>query len=171
MTDIGEFHTDGKNDFGDDVEAFSSDLRGEEIAEHAAQRTAELLENTGFTEVVDLQFGIGRVHIMTRVKADDEKAFVNQIISPSAFMMEENGIDHWLGKQYFPKAGKLRYGWVFSYGAEDIMEAFRKVADVLSTKLQPAEKHEVNEMFMHGKGAPQSGGLNTGRKGAAAIKA
>lgn len=170
MTDT--FQTDGRNDSGQDVNQFSApELSPQEYADHTAQTMARILESTGLIVVREVNANPGQVHLLGRVKAEDERMFVEQIVRPSLVCMDAGDCDGFIGKQYFlrgeGKGTKVMYGWIYSFGSKNLSEAATTLAAALETAVPSLI---VTESPLLGAAAPQSGGRATGRKGASPVK-
>ena len=161
------FASNGVTDVGDPVSAFDApDLSPEDYAEHTAQLMAKILENTGLTEIVEVHASVGQVHLLGRVKAENEKKFVDTVVK-NALVAMEKGCDGFIGKQFMIRKGKVVYGWVFSFGSQDLRAAACAISDALEVLIP---KREIMETPLVGKGAPQSGGRGSGRRGAHPVR-
>lgn len=140
----------------------------EDYAEHTAQMLARALENTGLIEVAEVRANAGQAHLMGRVRQDREKTFLAQVVKPLLRVMETN-CKGFVGRQYLLRNDELRFGWVISFSSNNLKET----AHLLCQALEPAipVKVEVTEAPLVGTGTPQSGGLRTGKKGAAPVGA
>jgi len=165
------FQTTGRTDLGQNVDEFKPpELGDDDFADHTAKMTANAIEATKLIEIVEVKAGVGQVHLLGRVKIDNERAFMEKVVSPVLDAFFDCGADGFVGKQYFKrKRGQLpRYGWVISFASNSIREA----ANTICTALEDAIPHlEVMEAPLSGPSTPQSGGQRSGRKGAAPIGA
>lgn len=169
MTDAGEIFDSraGLTDAGDPVGAFEApNLSPQEYAEHAAQTMARILESTTLIEVVEVHASVGQVHLLGRVKAENEKKFVETVVKSSLIAMDKT-CDGFIGKQYMLRNGRMLYGWVFSFGAEDLKSAARAIADAIDVIVP---RREIVEVPLVGPPAPQSGGQKSGKRGAHPVR-
>jgi len=169
MTSLGtEFRTRGKTDAGQDVEEFKEpDLSPKDQAEHTAQRTAAAFEATKLIEIVEVKASPGQVHLLGRVRHDDEKEFLRSVVLPTLMAMSGDEADGHLCQQYFLKNGSLRYGWVISFASNNLKATACKIAEALEPAIP---RMEVLESPLQGPSTPQSGGQTTGRRGAAPVR-
>jgi len=170
MTDASELfdrEEAGRTDVGDPVDAFNApNLSPQEYADHTAQTMARVLESTSLIEIVEVHASVGQVHLLGRVKAENEKKFVETVVKNSLIAMEKTS-DGFIGKQYMLRNGRMLYGWVFSFGAEDLRGAARSIADEVEA-LVP--RREIIEVPLVGPAAPQSGGAKSGKRGAHPVR-
>jgi len=167
-----DFDTDGMNESGQDVGAFDApDLSTQDYADHTAKMTANALEATGLIEIVEVRAGPGQVHLLGRVKKDNERAYVEHVVDPSLEAMEDEEVDGHICKQFFRRNGRKKYGWTFSFAAEDLRAAANTICNSFASQ---APRFEVTESPLQGPGTPQgsvgAGGQGAGRKGAAAVR-
>src|SRR5512142_1929036 len=101
-----EFKRKGKTDEGQDVDEFGApDLSPQDYAEHTAQGCARAFENTKLIEIVEVHAGPGQIHLLGRVKKDNERIFMERVVGPvlQSFEASEQAIDGFVGKQFFWK--------------------------------------------------------------------
>jgi len=160
----------GVTDEGQDVKAFQPpELSAQDYAEHTANQTATGLQSTKLFEVVEVQAGIGQVHILGRVRAEDERDFVEKVVSPVLTTINNlKDCEGHVCKQFILKNGKVRYAWAISFAANDLRTAANAICEAAQSAVPP--KQEVVETPLRGKGTPQGAGPRGGRKGAAPIK-
>jgi hypothetical protein len=165
MTDIEDvFNSSPEPE--DNASAFDApNLSPQDYAEHTAQVIARILESTGLIEIVEVHASVGQVHLLGRVKAENEKRYVDTVVKNSLLAMRKV-CDGFIGKQYLLREDRMVFGWVFSFGSEDLKRAAQAVADALDT-LVP--RREVMEAPLIGPPSPQSGGQTSGRRGASTI--
>ena len=163
-----EFHTSGHTDAGQQLDEFEApSISPQDLAEHTAQRIAAAFEATKLVEIVEVKASLGQVHLMGRVHKDNEKDFMNTVIYPILRVVDgQTGIDLHACKQFFLKQGSLRYGWVVSFASDDLKTAAFKISEAIAPAIH---KLEVTEAPLVGQQAPQSGGMRSGRRGAAPI--
>ena len=169
MTSIrNEFQTKGINDVGQDIDEFEApDVSPQEQAEHTAQRTAAALEATKLIEIVEVKASPGQVHMLGRVRKDNERPFMDLVVWPILRAMEHSDADGFVGKQFFLKNDAGKYGWVISFASNNLKNTAYEVAEALD----PALPHvEVMEAPLQGPGTPQNGGQSSGRRGASPVR-
>ena len=171
-----EFQSEqGRTPTDQDPDSFAApNLSQDEFAEHLAARVAAMLEDTKFVEIVELRASVAQIHIMFRVKKSKEKTFAQQVVDPLLRVMYSVCSGH-IGKQFIllppdPEMGEMRFAWVISYASTDLRAATAAVCGAISSVV-PKPTLDVMEAPMLGHGAPSSGGLGTGRKGAIPLKA
>ena len=150
--------TTGTNPSGQDVTGFSRpDLSTEEQTGHVAGIVARILEATRLVEVVESSANlVNQVHLLCRVKAENEKKLVNTVVS--ALLTQEartEDLDCHVGKQFLLRNGNVKYGWVFSFGAPDLNTITDSIAEALD---QFIPKQEVLETPLLGHGTQPSSG-------------
>lgn len=163
------FETNGVNDLGQDVGTFEApDLKDQDFADHTAKMTANALEATGLIEIVEVRAGVGQVHLLGRVKKNNERAYVERVVDPALEAMEKSKVDGHICKQFFRRNGKKKYGWTFSFAAENLSEAAGVICNSFGML---APKFEVTEAPLTGPGTPH-GSLpgGGGRKGASEVR-
>ena len=149
----------------------SPDLSPQDYAERAADIMAMAFQKTGLVEVAQTRAALGQIHLLCRVKAENEKRFVDDAVFPILEAVDDD-CESYIGTQYFLKEGGVkgarsrRYGWTISFSSPDIDKTLREVCDVLDSLCQ---KNELMEAPLVGKPAPQSGGTKSGRKGASPV--
>jgi len=158
----------GINDVGQSVSEFDApDISPQEYADHTAQQTAKAFEATKLIEIVEVKAGIGQVHLLGRVKKDNERAFMELIVGPVLRAMEHADADGFIGKQFFLKNGAVKYGWVISFASNNLRQAAYEVGEALEPAIP---RLEVMETPLSGPPAPQSGGPGSGRRGASPLR-
>lgn len=158
----------GRTDTEQDVNAFKApDLTPEEYAEHTANLTANAFQATGLFEVVEVKAGVGQVHLLGRVKQDDERAFLDKVITPVLKAMDaSHECEGHICKQFILKNGRTKYAWTVSFAANNLKAAAYAICEAI----QPAiPKLEVMESPLVGPSTPQGAGPRGGRKGAAPV--
>jgi hypothetical protein len=163
-----EFQTTGRTEAGQSVDEFEAEeVSDQAMADHTAGRIAAALEATKLISIVEVKASIGQVHLLGRVSKGNEKAYTDTVLFPILEAMEKAGVDAHGCKQFLPKNGKRRYGWVLSFASSDL-----KGAAVLAVESFEAviPRREIMTVPLVGPRAPQSGGQQTGRRGAAPIR-
>lgn len=158
------------NNIFDEMES-SEDYEEEKVSsedknERIAQVVAGNLEATKLFDPVEVQAGTAAVHIMGRVKKQDEKVFVDEVIYPLLKRSEELGVGGYIGIQYFLKGGALRYGWVISFQSNSVLSFQSDAYSLCDSFAQAVVVNEVMEAPLMGRSTAQSGGRSSGRKGA-----
>jgi hypothetical protein len=148
--------------------ADAPEITPEEYAEHTANRVASALESTRLFEVVEVKAGIGQVHVLGRVAKDKERSFVSLVVAPILAVLDQKKDDcqGFVGKQFMLKYGTVKYAWVISFAASDLTSASSEICASFDSAVP---RVEVSEAPLGGRGAPQSGGRQTGRRGASAL--
>jgi len=158
----------GLSDTGQKVDEFDApDISPQEYAEHTAQQTAKAFEATKLVEIVEVKAGIGQIHLLARVKKDNERTFMDLVVGPVLHAMEKADADGFVGKQFFLKNGSVKYGWVVSFASNNLRQAAYAVAEALEPAIP---RLEVMETPLVGGPVPQSGGPGSGRRGAAPLR-
>lgn len=172
MSDALNFRTEGKTDAGQSVDQFAAPPIGDsDLADHTAKMVANALEATRLIEIVEIHARPGQVHLLGRVKKDDERPFMDKVVWPALEVMWDEDIDGHVGKQFFLRNNKAqrKYGWVFSIANKDI----RKAAQAICQSFASATKRfEVTEAPLQGPGTPVGSvnlGRGSGRRGASKI--
>ena len=172
MTPVeSEFMKKGKkiNDAGQDVEEFGApEISPEEFADHMASVLANALSGTKMFEVVEVQSGIGQVHIMGRVKKEKERPFVPNVVKPILRVMKHSdNCNGFVGKQFvLNDDDDVRYAWIVSFSSNDLRRATSEICQSFEAVIP---RLEVTEAPLMGPSTPQSGGRTTGKKGASPI--
>lgn len=144
------------------------DLSAEEYAEHTANQTANAFQATKLFEVVEVQAGVGRVHLLGRVKMDDEKVFLDTVITPVLKAIEaSHDCEGHICKQFILKNGKTKYAWTISFAANNLRLAAHAICESLSAAIP---RLEVMEAPLVGPQVPVGGGPGGGRKGATPLR-
>jgi hypothetical protein len=160
-----------------DPRAFESgDLSLEELAQHVAGAFANVLERTGLVEVREMHHSVGQCHFLCRVKDKNKRQWRD--LTKRMLVVMERVCDGFIGTQEIvllkpgapegstnPDDYDHRFGHLISIGAQDLKSAAEAVAQTI-VEAGPTRYKEVTEAPMLGRGAPQSGGRATGRKGA-----
>lgn len=152
-----------------------SSLSPIEVAEELADIMSARLEGTGLVQIVEKQFHIKQVHLLGRVRQENERLVVHGPID----IMAECGEDFpelkpelFFGKTYFRKNGKLRYGWVFSFGSDDITALIEAMCDSL-TDISGRGRIEVMEANLYGTPPPRGsvvGSSGGGTRGVSVVR-
>lgn len=172
MTPVdNEFQKKGKrtNEVGQDVDSFEApEISPEEFADHMASIVANSLAATKMFEVVEVQSGIGQVHVMGRVKKEKERPFVPSVVRPILKVMKHSdNCNGFVGKQFILNDNdEVRYAWIVSFSSNDLRRA---TSDICQSFEAVSPKLEVTESPLLGPGTPQSGGQKTGKRGAAPL--
>lgn len=160
-----------KTELDQDLEDFEApDIAPEDIAEHCAGILTRLVESTGIAEVVDTKAAVGQIHVMCRVKMENEKRLANGFLEP--VLLATRGVcDVFLGKQFFLKENTdtMVYAWTFGFGSDDLVSVL-KLIEVVVDDMRPSTK-EVTEVPLMGPGSPQGFVGKGGKKGAAPLRA
>lgn len=144
------------------------ELTETDYAEHTANLTANAFQATKLFEIVEVRAGIGQVHLLGRVKQDDERAFLEKVITPALKAIESlPDCDGHICKQFVLKGGKTKYGWAISIAAKDLRAAAHVICGAISSAIP---KREVMESPLVGPATPVGGGAGGGRKGAAPVR-
>jgi hypothetical protein len=153
---------------GDAVSAFDApEISPEEHAEHWAGILANALSSTKLIGVVEVRSGIGQVHVMGRVRRDQERMFLEKIIDPILrFFDRLDGGHGFVGKQFLLKDGEVKYAWVISFASNALKETVTQLCRCFEAAIP---RLEVTEAPLLGPSAPQSGGRRSGRRGAAPV--
>jgi hypothetical protein len=151
------------------------DLSPEDVTDHIARQTANVLEGTGLIEIKELHSSVGQVHFFGRVKDSNKRKWSDLVKRILVVLLDHDGF---MGTQNILKLKEgrdassrnpddydQRFGHVVSIGARDIKVAAEAVCNMVLER-NPSSRIEVTEAPMMGRGASQSGGRNTGRKGA-----
>lgn len=168
MTD-SEFGLAGETtETGDALSAFDApEISPEEHAEHWAGILANALTATKLMGVVEVRSGIGQVHVMGRVRRDQERLFLEKVIDPILRLFDRLEDGHgFVGKQFLLKDGEVKYAWVISFASHALKDTVTQVCRAFESAIP---RLEVTEAPLLGPGAPQSGGRRSGRKGAALV--
>lgn len=144
------------------------DLSAEDYAEHTANLTANAFQATQLFEIVEVKAGIGQVHLLGRVKQDDERIFMEKVITPLLVAIDaQKECEGHVCKQFMLKNGKTKYAWTISFASNNL----RAAAHAICEAIQPAiPKREVMESPLVGPATPVGGGARGGRRGAAPVK-
>lgn len=160
-----------------DPRAFETqDMSPDDLARHVAGAFANVLERTGLIEVREMHHSVGQCHFLCRVKDKNKRKW--RELTKKMLVVMNQVCDGFIGTQeiVLPKEGAPqdstnpddydhRFGHLISIGAPDLKGAAEAVAQVIVES--GPRRQEVMEAPMLGRGAPQSGGRGTGRKGAA----
>jgi hypothetical protein len=162
-------HRKGRTDSSQDVGEFKApDLTPEEYAEHTANQTANAFQSTKLFEVVEVKAGVGQVHLLGRVKQDDERDFLEKVITPVLKAIEaSHECEGHICKQFILKNGKTKYAWTISFAANNLRAAAHAICEAVSTAVP---RMEVMESPLVGPATPAGGGAGGGRKGAAPVR-
>ena len=159
----------GKNDSAQDVNSFKApDLTPEEYAEHTANLTANAFQATKLFEVVEVKAGVGQVHLLGRVMQENERTFLEKVITPVLKAIEaSHECEGHICKQFLLKNGQVKYAWTISFAANNLKTAAHAICEAISVALP---RYEVMESPLVGPPTPQGGGAGGGRKGAAPVR-
>jgi len=159
----------GRTDSSQDVDAFKPpDLTPEEYAEHTANLTANAFQATKLFEIVEVKAGVGQVHLLGRVKQEDERAFMEKVVTPVLKAIEASReCEGHICKQFFLKNGKVKYAWTVSFAANNLKAAAHAICEAISIAVP---RLEVMESPLVGPSTPIGGGAGGGRKGATPVR-
>lgn len=97
------------------------------------QKTASAIAATGVGEIVEVKTDeTGQIHLLCRLKEEDERRFVHDI-GHSVLSVTHGRCDSFLGKEYFLKGGKLRYGWVLSFASTSLATITEAICHAVQT--------------------------------------
>jgi hypothetical protein len=143
-----------------------------EVAEELAKLMEKSLEATGLVQVVEKQVHIKQVHLLCRVRQENERLVVHgpiDAMTECADEYPELKAELFFGKSYFRKGGKLRYGWVFSFGSDDIVKLTEEMCDAL-LDVHNRVRADVMEAQLVGPSTPKGSVGPGGFKGAAPVR-
>lgn len=147
-----------------------------EVSEELAKLMEQRLEATGLVQVVEKQVHIKQIHLLCRVRQENERLVVHgpiDVMTECADDFPDLKAELFFGKSYFRKGGKLRYGWVFSFGSDDIVRLIEEMCDSLHD-VHSRIRGDVMEVALVGppppKGAVMGAGGAGGSKGAAPVR-
>jgi len=146
-----------------------------EVAEELTNIMAARLEATGMIQVVEKQFHIKQVHLLCRVRQENERLVVHgpiDIMTECADDFPQFKAELFFGKTYFRKNGKLRYGWVFSFGSDDIVGLIEEMCDSL-TDVSKKRKVDLMEAPLFGSPPPRGsvmGSRGGGTRGVSVVR-
>jgi hypothetical protein len=169
MTHVdSEFDEAGQvSETGDALSAFDApDISPEEYAEHWAGVLANALVATKLLGIVEVRSGIGQIHIMCRVRKDQERALLENVIEPLLYFFNCGECHGFIGKQFLLKDGEVKYAWVISFASSELRETVSQACRSFEAAIP---RLEVTEAPLLGPGSPQSGGPTSGRKGASPV--
>jgi len=176
MTSLFEDAQEGPHlsEAGQDISAFAApEITPEEFAEHTANMFANALAATKMFGVVEVKAGVGQIHVMGRVKKDRERRFAKDVVYPVLLSMQKDeDCNGFVGKQFILRSETgdpdedMKYAWVFSFASNDLK---RSASDICRSFESVVPKMEVTEGPLMGPGTPQSGGIKSGKRGAAPI--
>jgi hypothetical protein len=154
-----------------------SSLSPIEEAEELANLMENRLEATGLVQVVEKQFHIKQVHLLCRVRQEHERLVVHgpiESLAECADDFPELKAELFFGKSYFRKGGKLRYGWVFSFGSDDLVRLIEEMCDALLDATSSGRKKlDIMEVALVGPPTPKGsvvGSSGGGTRGAAPLR-
>lgn len=160
----GSFHKFG----GTNIPKNSNPL---EEAQIMADVWARALDETKLVRIVQKRVAVNQVHLLGRVKTEDERSLVRGLINK---MLDVTGWEFLhFGKVYMKKSEKLTYGWEFSAGKDDLPSLIRDLCDAVDEYSydegykEPAQGIEVP---LIGTQAPE-GSVTAGKKGAQPLRA
>lgn len=162
---MDSWSTSGTNDVGQDVNEFDAlEVSPGEDAEHVAGIIANALEKSGWVEIVDVKSAVGQVHLLGRVKPENERNVVHRLME-NVLAKSDGKCETFFGKSYFRDSGKMKYGWAFSFASNNLREAAHAVTDAIA---EVVPRIEVMEAPLLGPSTP-SGSVG-GSKGAAVVR-
>ncbi len=160
-----EFETPKSEDEGDFK---APELTPEEYAEHTANQTANAFQATKLFEVVEVKAGVGQVHLLGRVLQENERVFLDKVITPVLKAIEaSHECEGHICKQFLFKNGKTKYAWTISFAANNLRAAAHVICEAISTAIP---RFEVMESPLVGPKVPTGGGPGSGRKGASPVR-
>ena len=161
--------TKGRNESAQDVDEFKApDLTPDEYAEHTANLTANAFQATKLFEVVEVKAGVGQIHLLGRVKQDDERTFLDKVITPVLKAIEaSHECEGHICKQFILKNGKTKYAWTVSFAANNLKLAAHAICEAVNTAVP---RLEVVESPLVGPSTPMGGGPGGGRRGASPVR-
>lgn len=159
----------GQTDSSQDVSEFGApELTPEEYAEHTANQTANAFQATKLFEVVEVKAGVGQIHLLGRVKQEDERTFLDKVITPVLKAIEASKeCEGHICKQFILKNGKTKYAWTISFAANNLRAAAHSICEAVASAIP---RREVMESPLVGPATPVGGGAGGGRKGAAPVR-
>jgi len=159
----------GRNEAEQDVDEFRApELTPDEYAEHTANLTANAFQGTRLFEVVEVKAGVGQIHLLGRVKQDDERTFLDKVITPVLKAIDaSHQCEGHICKQFILKNGKTKYAWTISFAANDLKAAAHAICGAVSSAMPHLE---VMESPLTGPATPAGGGPGGGRKGATPVR-
>ena len=159
----------GQTDSSQDVGEFKApDLTPEEYAEHTANQTANAFQATKLFEVVEVKAGVGQVHLLGRVRQEDERAFLDKVITPVLKAIEaSHECEGHICKQFILKNGKTKYAWTISFAANNLRAAAHAICEAITSAVP---RLEVMESPLVGPSTPVSDGAGGKRKGASPVR-
>lgn len=161
--------TTGLTEAGQRVDDFAApDISTQEYAEHTANQAAAAFQATKLFQIIEVKAGVGQVYLLGRVKREDEKRFVEDIVDAVLLTMEEErGCEVHVCKQYMRHHGKVAYAWNITFAARDV----RAAAHAICNAIEPfIPRKEVAKMPMHGPATPVNSGAGSKSRGAAAVR-
>jgi hypothetical protein len=158
----------GRADTSQNSDSFKPpELTPEEYAEHTANQTANAFQATKLFEVVEVKAGVGQIHLLGRVRQDDERAFLDKVITPVLKAIEaSHECEGHICKQFILKNGKTKYAWTISFAANNLRAAAHAICEAISAAIP---KFEVMESPLVGPKVPVGSGPG-GRKGASPVR-
>lgn len=168
MTDSDFGDAGETSEVGDALSSFDApEISPEEHAEHWAGILANALTSTKLIGIVEVRSGIGQIHVMGRVRRDQERMFLEKIIDPILRFFDRLEDGHgFVGKQFLLKDNEVKYAWVISFASHALKDTVTQACRCFESSIPRAE---VTEAPLLGPAAPQSGGRRSGRKGAALV--
>lgn len=145
------------------------DLTPDDYAAHTANQAANAFQATQLFEVIEVKAGVGQIHLLGRVKQDNEKDFLDKVVTPVLKVIEESngGWECHICKQFLRKNGKTKYAWTISFAAVELRQAAHAICSAINAS---SPKREVLEAPLVGPSTPAGGGPRGGRKGAAPVR-
>jgi hypothetical protein len=172
MMEVKEEDLGKVSETGDALSAFDApDISPEQHAEHLANLFANALESTKIFKSIEVRAGVGQVHVLGRVRKDNERKFLEDVVHPILIEFDKNeDCDGYCGKQFLLKDDDVKYAWVVSLTSNDLRRSIAQLCRGFESAI-PVRKVEVTEAPLLGPSTPQSGGNQTGKKGAAPVGA
>jgi hypothetical protein len=161
--------TTGKTDTGQRVEDFDApDISTQEYAEHTANQMAAAFQATNLFQIIEVKAGVGQVYLLGRVKHEDEKRFVEDVVDAAlGAMEEERGCEGHVCKQYMKHHGVTKYAWNITFAARDVQSAARAISDAIDPFIP---RKEVAKMPMQGPATPVNSGAGSKGRGASLVR-
>lgn len=160
--------TTGVTETGQRVEDFAApDISTQEYAEHTANQAATAFQATKLFQVIEVKAGVGQVYLLGRVKKEDEKRFVDDVVDAALTAMDdERGCEGHICKQYMKHHGVVKYAWNITFAARDVRAAAHAICHALDPLIP---RKEVTKMPMQGPATPTNSGAGSKGKGASPV--
>ena len=149
----------------------SSDESPEEYARRQAHVLKQALERTKLVEIKEVQVMVNQVHLLGRVKTENEPKLIRGPIKAMWLRSNINKKKENLttSKSYFGVNDDLKYGWTFSAGSDNLEDLVGRLCSALDDSDIEA-KVELEEAVLLGPATP-AGSVTGGKKGASLVKA